>query len=163
DRHRIPVRRLVVSTDPQTENGAKEGLPADSHQINDGVAGGCRTDHLKERSDWFGVERLSACLVHECRIESADLGRIRPRRRTGAFLSAFEDVADAGLGVDYQRSIDADRTAIGRDDGAVIPGTIAIAEKVITRIARKIRASKIESPAFPGARNGASRFRRAGD
>jgi hypothetical protein len=56
----------------------------------------------------------------------------------------------------HQNCVHADRTAIARNEGTVIPRTIAIAEKVIIRILCKICAGKIEAPA-PG-RSGASKL-----
>jgi hypothetical protein len=113
-------------------------------------------DGLNERSDWFCVERFGARLVHKCCVEGADLGCIRPRRRAGAPLAAFKDFPDSGLSGNVQGRIRADRIAVWRDDRAVIPRTIPIAEKVVAGIAREIRAGKVQSPA--SGRSGARRL-----
>jgi hypothetical protein len=107
-------------------------------------------DHLQERSNGFGVERLGMRLVHKRCIEGADLGCIRPSGWTDAPLTAFKDFLNAGLGGNVQGGVNADRTAVGRDESAVKPSTIAMAEKIVTGVFREICAGKIESPASGG-------------
>jgi hypothetical protein len=104
-------------------------------------------DRLKERRDWFGVEPIGARHVHEGRIEGADLRRIRSRGRLNAIHAAFKNVTDAGLGGNVQGGVHADRAAIARYASAVIPGTVAIAEKIVAGIRCKIGAGKVEAPA----------------
>jgi hypothetical protein len=39
------------------------------------------------------------------------------------------------------------RTAVGRDNGAIIPGAVTVAEKVVAGFFREIRSGKIKAPA----------------
>ncbi|HWN49496.1 MAG TPA: hypothetical protein VNO18_06645, partial [Xanthobacteraceae bacterium] len=91
--------------------------------------------------------RLDAGLVHKGRIEGAELGCVCPRREINAFLAALEDFPNTGFGGNAQVSENADRTAIGRNDAAIVPKAVAIAEKIVTRPFSKIRAGEIKSPA----------------
>jgi hypothetical protein len=158
DRDRILVGHLVVRADPHAEHRTEERSATHTHEVGEFFARICGADLLEERGDRLRVERLDARLTHEGRIEGSDLGRVQARRGIDALLATLKDFPDAGLGADGQLRENAIGTAIGRNDGAVIPGAIAVAEKVVAGPGRKIHARKIKSPGTGRSRSGARRL-----
>src|SRR5262249_20843127 len=130
DEDRVSVRRLVVRGDRDAEERAEEGLAAAAHQGGELLARLRKSDRLKERGNRFGIKPIRARIVHEGRIEGAEFYGIRPRGRINAVRAAFKNVTDAALGGNGKRRVHAVCAAVARYESAVIPGAVAIAEKV---------------------------------
>ena len=101
---------------------------------------------MKKRLDRLCVERLGTRLVHEIRIEGADLGGIRASGGLSAFRAPLEELARSRLRDVHQNSVDATDVSVRRNDRAVEPGAIAVAKKIVAGLGREVRAGTIETP-----------------